>query len=96
LRDASAAADEDDASDQGPQVYPFLADVWLRQALDAMIEDFGAGMSAKQTQDPDRLLRSAVGLLDSMGLVTQVDGGILVLPLLARYRSVTAHVKNEA
>jgi uncharacterized protein (TIGR02678 family) len=90
------ATDEGDEPDQGPQGYPFLAEAWLRQALDAMIEDFGSGMSAKQTEDPDRLLRAALGLLDSMGLVARVDGGILVLPLLARYRSVTAHVKNPA
>ena len=34
------------------------------------------------------------GLLASMGLVAKVDGGVLVLPLLARYRSVTAEIKN--
>lgn len=90
------ATDEGGEPDQDPQGYPFLAEAWLRQALDAMIEDFGSGMSAKQTEDPDRLLRAALGLLDAMGLVARVDGGILILPLLARYRSVTAHVKSPA
>jgi hypothetical protein len=31
-----------------------------------------------------------------MGLLTRVAGGVLVLPLLARYRSVTAHVKTHS
>jgi len=35
-----------------------------------------------------------VALLASAGLVARVDGGVLVLPLMARYRSVTAQIKN--
>ena len=30
-----------------------------------------------------------------VGLVARVDGGVLVLPLLARYRSVTAQIKTR-
>jgi uncharacterized protein (TIGR02678 family) len=74
--------------------YPFLSDVWLRTELRKLVEDFGAGMAEKQAADPGRLLTEAVALLASLGLVATVDGGVLVLPLLARYRSVTAHIKN--
>jgi hypothetical protein len=74
--------------------YPFLSDVWLRTELRKLIEDFGAGMAEKQAADPGRLLTQAVALLASLGLVARVDGGVLVLPLLARYRSITAHIKN--
>ena len=69
-------------------------EVWLRTELRKLVEDFGAGMAEKQAADPGHLLAEAVRLLASMGLVAKVDGGVLVLPLLARYRSVTAQIKN--
>jgi uncharacterized protein (TIGR02678 family) len=74
--------------------YPFLSDAWLGGELRRLVDDFGTGMAEKQAADPGRLLASAVALLASLGLVARVDGGVLVLPLLARYRSVTAHIKN--
>jgi len=73
--------------------YPFLSDVWLRTELRKLIADFGAGMAEKQAADPGHLLAEALALLSSLDLVARVDGGILVLPLLARYRSVTAQIK---
>ncbi len=75
--------------------YPFLSDVWLRTELRKLVEEFGAGMAEKQAADPGRLLTEALALLASAGLVARVDGGVLVLPLLARYRSVTAQIKNR-
>jgi Protein of unknown function (DUF2398) len=75
--------------------YPFLSDAWLRAELRKLVEDFGAGMAEKQVADPGRLLADAVAELASLGLVTRVDGGILVLPLLGRYRSITAHIKGS-
>ncbi|MGH3270899.1 MAG: DUF2398 family protein, partial [Trebonia sp.] len=86
-----SAPGEDEADDVA---YPFLSDVWLRTELRKLVEDFGAGMAEKQAADPGHLLAEAVGLLASAGLVARVDGGVLVLPLLARYRSVTAQIKN--
>ena len=58
------------------------------------MEDFGAGMAEKQAADPGRLLTEAIALLASLGLVARVDGGVLVLPLLGRYRSITAQIKS--
>ena len=75
--------------------YPFLSDAWLRTELRRLVEEFGAGMAEKQAADPGRLLAEAVALLASLGLVARVDGGVLVLPLLARYRSVTAHIADR-
>lgn len=74
--------------------YPFLSDVWLRTELRKLVADFGAGMAEKQAADPGRLATEAVDLLACLGLVAKVDGGILVLPLLGRYRSITAHIKT--
>lgn len=74
--------------------YPFLSEVWLRNELRQLVDDFGAGMAEKQVADPDGLLREALGLLAAAGLVARVDGGALVMPLLARYRGVTAQIKE--
>jgi hypothetical protein len=74
--------------------YPFLSDAWLRTETRKLVDDFGAGMAEKQAADPGRLLADAVALLASLGLVARIDGGVLVLPLLARYRSITAHIKD--
>ena len=70
--------------------------MWLRTELRKLVDDFGSGMAEKQVADPGGLLADALGLLASAGLVARVDGGVLVLPLLARYRSVTAQLKEPA
>jgi len=77
-------------------VYPFLSEMWLRSELRKLVDEFGSGMAEKQVADPAGLLGDALGLLASAGLVSRVDGGVLVLPLLARYRSVTAQLKEPA
>jgi len=88
---SSGSAEQDDGAESA---YPFLSEVWLRTELRKLVDDFGAGMAEKQAADPGHLLAEAVRLLASMGLVAKVDGGVLVLPMLARYRSVTAQIKN--
>jgi uncharacterized protein (TIGR02678 family) len=74
--------------------YPFLSDTWLRTELRKLVEEFGSGMAEKQVADPAGLLGDALDLLASAGLALRVDGGVLVLPLLARYRGVTAQLKE--
>lgn len=76
--------------------YPFLSESWLRTELRKLVDEFGAGMAEKQVADPDGLLADALGLLASVGLVARTQGGVLVLPLLARYRGVTAQIKEPA
>jgi hypothetical protein len=92
--DAGTEPGSDERGEPDDVAYPFLSDVWLRTELRKLVEEFGAGMAEKQAADPGRLLAEAVALLASLGLVARVDGGMLVLPLLARYRSITAHIKN--
>ena len=92
--DAGPAGTDSGPAERDDAAYPFLSDVWLRTELRKLVEDFGAGMAEKQAADPGRLLAEAVALLASAGLVARVDGGVLVLPLLARYRSVTAQIKH--
>ena len=61
-----------------------------------LVTAFGTGMSSDLREDPDRLTAKAVALLASFRLVGPVPGGVLALPLLGRYRSVTAQVKTRA
>jgi uncharacterized protein (TIGR02678 family) len=83
-----------EASHTGEGRYPFVTEAWLRRALKALVDEFGAGMSAAHVADPDRLLAEALALLAAMSLVARVDGGVLALPLLARYRSARAEVRT--
>jgi uncharacterized protein (TIGR02678 family) len=84
------------AADPADVTYPFLSEMWLRAELRKLVDEFGSGMAEKQVADPAGLLAQALRLLASAGLVARVDGGVLVLPLLARYRSVTAQIKEPA
>lgn len=75
--------------------HPFVTDSWLRGRLKEVIGEYGAGFAADLRGDPDRLLDQALDLLAAMSLIARVDGGALALPLLARYRGVTARVKTR-
>jgi hypothetical protein len=95
--DDGAAAGEDTETEASADVtYPFLSEMWLLSELRKLVEEFGSGMAENQVADPAGLLGDALGLLASAGLLTRVDGGVLVLPLLARYRGVTAQLKEPA
>jgi uncharacterized protein (TIGR02678 family) len=89
---ASPAAEPPAAPEAG---YPFLSLSWLRTELGKLVDEFGSGMSERQVADPGGLLDDALGLLASAGLVARTDGGALVLPMLARYRGVTAQLKED-
>ncbi|MFJ8554363.1 TIGR02678 family protein [Streptomyces sp. NPDC093676] len=75
--------------------YPFVSDSWLRGRLKEIIGEYGKGFAADLREDPDRLLARLLDLLAALSLVARVDGGVLVLPLLARYRGVSARVKSR-
>ncbi|GIH68920.1 TIGR02678 family protein [Sphaerimonospora thailandensis] len=90
----------DRASDRAPETepagHPFLPDAWLRGAMRQITGEYGSAFGANWRADPDRLLDEAVALLAALRLVAVVEGGVLALPLLARYRGVTAEVKPRA
>ena len=75
--------------------YPFLSESWLRAELKKLVDEFGRGMSERQVADPAGLLDDALDLLASVGFVARTSGGALILPLLARYRGVTAQLKEK-
>ncbi|MFE0641756.1 TIGR02678 family protein [Streptomyces sp. NPDC058877] len=75
--------------------YPFVTDSWLRGRLKEIVGEYGKGFAVDLREDPDRLLGQVLDLLAAMSLIARVDGGVLALPLLARYRGVTARVKSR-
>jgi hypothetical protein len=81
--------------ERGETRYPFVTDSWLRGRLKEITGEYGAGFAADLRGDPDRLLDQALDLLAAMSLIARVDGGALGLPLLARYRGITARVKTR-
>jgi uncharacterized protein (TIGR02678 family) len=87
---------DDAGEERGETRYPFVTDSWLRGRLREITGEYGAGFAADLRGDPDRLLDQALDLLAAMSLIVRVDGGVLALPLLARYRGVTARVKTRA
>lgn len=88
-------ASGDVAQEPGETRYPFVTDSWLRGRLKEITGEYGAGFAADLRGDPDRLLGQALDLLAAMSLIARIDGGALALPLLARYRGVTARVKTR-
>ncbi|HZR50435.1 MAG TPA: TIGR02678 family protein [Streptosporangiaceae bacterium] len=98
LPDAALLADAEageETTAEAEATYPFLSDSWLRAELMKLVDEFGTGMSERQVADPAGLLDDALDLLASVGFVARTRGGALVLPLLARYRGVTAQLKER-
>ncbi|MFF0044237.1 TIGR02678 family protein [Streptomyces mirabilis] len=95
--DAESVYEEsgDVGQEPGETRYPFVTYSWLRGRLKEITGEYGAGFAADLRGDPDRLLDQALDLLNAMSLIARVDGGALALPLLARYRGVTARVKTR-
>ncbi|TFV34119.1 TIGR02678 family protein [Streptomyces sp. T1317-0309] len=94
-----SASEEETLYEEGDEPeetrYPFVSDSWLRGRLKEIIGEYGKGFAADLREDPDRLLARVLDLLAALSLVARVDGGVLVLPLLARYRGVSARVKSR-
>ena len=76
-----------------PAAHPLLEDGWLAGTMRALVERYGATFGAEWRADPARLLAAAIDLLAVHRLVEPVDGGLLALPLLGRYRNVNVTVR---
>ncbi|MET8867204.1 TIGR02678 family protein [Nonomuraea sp. NPDC004580] len=90
-----AVPDKPETATADEAVHPFLPETWLRRVMRELVGHYGAAFGAVWRADPDRLLDKAVALLAKLRLVAVVEGGVLALPLLARYRGVTAEVKQR-
>ena len=72
-----------------------LGDGWLAATLADLIEEFGSTFRAALAADPPRLLAQIITLLTELKMVVRVPGGVLALPLLARYRNAVMDVRRR-
>ncbi|MET7422414.1 DUF2398 family protein [Dactylosporangium sp. NPDC005555] len=93
--DTAAPAPRTVESDAEPDRLPFVTDSFLRESIAAILQRYGAAFGAAWHADPDRLRIEAVELLTRFGAVTPVPGGVLVRPLVGRYRGTVAQVRQR-
>jgi hypothetical protein len=92
------AEDEQDTEgepDGGPARYPLLEDGWLRSTVTELLDSYGATFGAVWVADPDRLLAASAQVLADLAMVVAVPGGLLALPLLARYRNAVVSIRER-
>lgn len=82
--------------DRGADRYPFLDTAWLTEALAEIIDRYGKTFAARWLADTDGLLDEATSLLADLRMVEPTSGGILALPLLARYRNAVVDIRHRA
>ncbi|WP_070378650.1 TIGR02678 family protein [Rhodococcus sp. WMMA185] len=78
-----------------PTLYPLVEDSRIRSVMTSLADRYGRTFAAAWQTDPVGLGDAAVALLERLGLVSTVPGGVLVLPALARYRGVVAHIRDR-
>jgi hypothetical protein len=74
---------------------PLITDSFLREATAEILRRYGSAFGAAWHADPDRLRTEATELLVRFGAVLAVPGGVLARPLIGRYRSTVAQVKQR-
>jgi uncharacterized protein (TIGR02678 family) len=80
-----------DAVEQSPVHAPFVASAMLAAMVAELFDELGASTFTLQWQvDPVGLQEAATVLLEELGLVHPVPGGVLMLPAAARYRNIKA------
>jgi uncharacterized protein (TIGR02678 family) len=87
---------ESGSDEEGPGRLPFMTDSFLRTAIANILSRYGSAFGAQWHADPDRLRTEAVAALQRFGAVHVVPGGVLVRPLVGRYRNTVAAVKKRA
>ena len=92
--DPSAIPIEDPAGGDDLR-FPFIPESFLRTAVSGILTRYGSSFGADWHADPDRLGAEAVDLLIRFGCVQPIPGGVLVLPLTARYRNTVATTKSR-
>lgn len=85
----------DDDGEDDPARLPFVTDSFLRAAVSQVLQRYGSAFGAGWHAAPDRLRTEAVALLERFGAVIAVPGGVLVRPLVGRYRNTVAAVKQR-
>lgn len=86
--------DHDDTGDDDNR-YPFITESFLRDSVNDILGRYGTAFGAAWHADPERLRTEAVALLVRFGAVVAVPGGVLVRPLVGRYRNTVAQVRQR-
>jgi len=81
-----------DAVADTPRRYPLLERGWLELTVRELVAAYGSTFAAAWVADPDGLLDEALMLLADLRMVTPTAGGVLALPLLARYRNAEVRI----
>jgi hypothetical protein len=94
--DDEVSRTEPEATGDDDTRYPFVTESFLRETVDEILDRYGSAFGAAWHADPERLRTEAVALLTRFGAVTSVPGGVLVRPLVGRYRNTVAKVRQRA
>ncbi|WP_067821876.1 TIGR02678 family protein [Nocardia inohanensis] len=76
--------------------YPFIESSWIRDTVQMLTGRYGNTFAAQWQADVPGLTAEAVGLLERLRLVELIDGGLLILPALARYRGAIVTIRTRA
>ncbi|OZD10239.1 TIGR02678 family protein [Rhodococcus sp. 06-235-1A] len=88
--DPTALGDAEDS-----KRYPLIEDSWLVSVVDDLVERFGRTFAAQWQTDRNGLRLRSIALLHRLRLIHSVSGGVLVLPVIARYRDVMVSVRDR-
>ncbi|MFC9994850.1 TIGR02678 family protein [Nocardia sp. NPDC127526] len=96
--DIFAPEEDSDTEEQEPEIpeYPFIESSWIRDTVQMLTDRYGATFAAQWQADVPGLTAEVVGLLERLRLVELVDGGLLILPALARYRGAIVTIRTRA
>ncbi|GGM47129.1 hypothetical protein GCM10011608_34840 [Micromonospora sonchi] len=75
---------------------PLVTDSFLREAVAEILRRYASAFGAQWHADPHRLAGEAIALLERFGAVIRVPGGVLVRPLVGRYRHTVAALRQRA
>jgi uncharacterized protein (TIGR02678 family) len=74
---------------------PFAHDALLMELGASLVQDLGPGLSAAHAENPGKFVKDAIGVLTVNDLVRPVTGGVVLMPMLARYREVAIEASEE-
>ncbi|APA99203.1 TIGR02678 family protein [Nocardia seriolae] len=87
---------EEDAEEPEIPDFPFVESSWIRDTVQMLTGRYGNTFAAQWQADVPGLTAEVVSLLERLRLVELVDGGLLILPALARYRGAIVTIRTRA
>ncbi|QBJ98452.1 TIGR02678 family protein [Rhodococcus sp. ABRD24] len=93
---ATSPEDHSEVPSTEPAQYSLLDYEWISAAVDELVRQFGRTFAAQWQADRDGLQRNAIALLDRLQLIRVVDGGVLVMPAVARFRGVVVNIRDRS